>query len=290
MVPTSQPPPWSTAPAPRWSAGRIVALVLGILLLLPAFALLAGGGALLWADQNERSGDGYLFSEPGSFSTGGYALVSDRVDLAIDAEWLPLSAALGTARIQVSSSQPGSDVFVGIAPVADATRYLGGVERSVVDDLGLDAADPVLVPGTAPSGPPGDQDIWVAESSGPGPQQLSWEPAEGTWMLVVMNADGSADVAVDARIGATVPALAGLAWGLLGGGAFLLLIAGIVLALAIRRPVRAAGPPYAGYPVPPPAGPPPYWVPPAPVDRSTAADAQPGTAPTEATPRGPTTG
>ena len=33
-----------------------------------------------------------------------------------------------------------------------------------------------------------------------------------------MNADGSAGVAIDARIGATIPALGGLAWGVLGTG------------------------------------------------------------------------
>ena len=92
-----------------------------------------------------------------------------------------------------------------------------------------------------------------------------------------MNADGSAGVSVDARVGATVPALTGLAWGLLGAGLFLVLIG--VLADRARRPA----PPVAGSTALPSGGPygpsrraaspPPSWTPPAPVDRSTAADA-----------------
>ena len=74
-------------------------------------------------------------------------------------------------------------------------------------------------------------------------------------MLVVMNADGSAGVSVDARIGATVPALGGLAWGLLGAGLFCLLIGVVLLVLAIRRPVRPAGRLHRRCPRPVPAGP-----------------------------------
>ena len=48
MTATPQPP-WTPPPAPAsgMSAGRIVALVLGVLLLVPGLALLAGGGAVL---------------------------------------------------------------------------------------------------------------------------------------------------------------------------------------------------------------------------------------------------
>jgi hypothetical protein len=254
------------------SAGRVVALVLGVLLLIPGLALLAGGGALLWADLGDRT-DGYVFSDTEAFSTDGYALSSERIDLATGADWLPLSAALGTARAEVTSADPASDVFVGIAPLAAGTVYLDGVARSVIDDLGTGPVDEVTVPGGPPSGPPAQQDFWAAQASGPGTQRLDWEPVEGEWLFVVMNADGSAGVSVDACIGATVPALGGLAWGLLGAGAFLTLIGIVLLVVAIRRPARRV-PPY-GAPTPVPAGPPPYWTPPVPSDRTTAADARP---------------
>jgi hypothetical protein len=262
-------------------AGRVIAVVLGALLLLPAIGLLAGGGVLLWADNGGRDDDGYLFTASDSFSTPGHALQSDRIDLETDADWVPLSAALGTARLEVTGSE---DVFVGVGPTADVEAYLAGVQRTVIDDLGLDTSsvDQDLLPGGAPSGPPADQDFWTVEATGTGTQQLSWEPENGSWTLVIMNADGSSGVSVDARIGATAPALGGLAWGLIGTGAFLLVVAVLVLVLAARRrPATVAGTPYGT----PPGGPPPYWTPPAPVDRSTAADAGPPSVPTDAAAR-----
>ena len=287
---TATPPAyWSSqVPPSRWSAGRVIALVLGILLLVPGIGLLIGGGVLLWADLGNRT-DGYVFSQTDNFSTDGYALSSERIDLTTGVDWLPLSAALGTARAEVTSTDPDQEIFVGIAPVADASAYLDGVEHSVINDLGTTAIDEVVVPGGAPSGPPGDQDFWVAQASGSGTQRLDWEPAEGNWQFVVMNANGSAGVAMDARIGATVPALGGLAWGMLGVGLFLTIVGLLLVVLAARRPrVDVAGPPYAAGRYAPPAGPPPSWAPPAPVDRNTAADARPDTTSTKP-PGGPTT-
>jgi hypothetical protein len=254
--PVTARPPRAWPPVNRWGAGRVVVLVLGILILLPGIGLLAGGAALFWSDRADRTDDGYLFSARDAFSTGGYALASERIDLVTGADWFPLSAALGTARIEVTAADPTADLFIGIAPLADGSAYLEGVERTVIADVGVDAspADQVLVPGGAPSGPPTDQDFWAAQSSGPGAQQISWKPAQGAWMLVVMNADGSARVSVDARIGATVPALGGLAWVLLGAGLCCVLIGVPVIALAIRRrPAGRPGPRPGGAVAPAPA-------------------------------------
>lgn len=284
---TNQPVYWT--PPTRWTAARIVGLVLGVLLLLPGLGLVVGGGVLLWADLGNRT-DGYVFSETGGFSTEGYALASERIDLATGADWLPLSAALGDARVEVTGTDPSSDVFIGIARAGDASAYLDGVERTVVGDFGTgSAADNQRQLGAeAPFAPPGEQNFWAAQASGPGTQSLTWTPSGGNWTLVVMNPDASADVSVDARLGATVPALGGLAWGLLAGGLFLLVIGGLVILLAVRRRPAAAGGPYgAGVPMPP--GPPPSWAPPAPVDRDTASDTR-AESPTGVPPQVPPTG
>lgn len=279
--PTWNPPP----PAPRWGPGRVIALVLGILVLLPAVGLTLGGGLLLWADGPGRNDDGYLYSSSADFSTDGYAITSASIDLATNADWLPVSAAVGDARIQVTGTD-GSDVFVGIARVADATQYIGGVERSIVTDLGSDAPPAIRTGAGAPSTPPGEQDFWAAQTDGSGTQTLTWEPAAGDWTLIVMNSDGSAGVSVDARVGATVPALTGLAWGVLVSGLFLLVVGVLLIVLAVHRRHVAPPAPYMGAPT----GPPPSWTPPAPTDRTTAADARyetPTSAPTNAPPPGP---
>jgi hypothetical protein len=271
---TGTPPPYWTPPQ-RWGAGRVIAVVVGVLLLLPGLGLLAGGGVLLWADLGDRT-DGYVFSQTDDFSTEGYALSSERIDLGTGADWVPLSAALGTARAEVTAADPGTAIFVGVAPVAEGSAYLSGVQHSVINDLGTGATDEVPVAGGPPATPPGDQDFWVAQVSGTGTQRLDWEPAQGDWLFVAMNADGSAGVAMDARIGATVPALGALAWGLLGTGLFLVLVGVLALVLALRRP--KTGPAYSPGPYAPgpyaPGPSAPAWTPPAPVDRSTAADAR----------------
>jgi hypothetical protein len=85
------------------SAGRIVALVVGALVLLLSGVLLLGGAALLSADVTERS-DGYLLSPEDNLTGPGYALVSERIDLSTGADWMPVSAALGTARVEVTGT------------------------------------------------------------------------------------------------------------------------------------------------------------------------------------------
>ena len=256
----SPAPAWSPAARPeRWGVGRVIALILGILLLFPALALIAGGGVLLWADRSERDG-GFLMSSTGNVSTSGYALVSDRIDLEASGDWVPVSGALGTARVQATATGP--ELFVGIGPSDQVSAYLGSVQRSVIDDLGNDGAvEGREVSGGAPAGPPTEQDFWTEQATGAGRQQLDWEPEDGNWTAVVMNADGSAGVDADLRVGAELPALTGIAWGLLIGGLLLSAIAVLIIVLAARRRQYPQYPPSAP---PVAAGPPPAWQPPAP--------------------------
>jgi hypothetical protein len=181
-----------------------------------------------------------------------------------------VSVSLGKVQVTVSGAS-GSDVFVGIAPVSAATAYLAGVRHTVIRDLGLDASNTgVLVSGGAPAGPPTQQNFWVSQVSGPGIQRLSWSPAAGNWMLVVMTADGSANVSVRASIGATVPALGGIAWGVLATGLVLTVIGVLLIVLASRRRAGSSGMPPGGWVVPAPRsdGTPSSWTPPVPQDRA----------------------
>jgi hypothetical protein len=242
MTATAQPP-WA-APPRRWGPGRIVALVIGIVLLVPGIGLLAGGGALLWVDNSSRTADGYVLSGSDRFTAPGYALSSDTLDLSTGAQWLPISAALGRARVEVTADG-GQDVFVGIAPAARAQAYLDGVGHTVVTDIGADVtnADLRTVSGGAPSTAPAEQDFWVAQASGTGAQRLTWLPADGDWTLVVMNSDASSGVSVTARAGATVPALGSIAWTVLGFGIGVTLIGVLLIVLAARRrPAPGAAP------------------------------------------------
>ena len=132
----------------------------------------------------------------------------------------------------------GSPLFVGVGPSADVDRYLAGVSHTLISDFWSDSVQPIA--GGVPGSPPGTQDFWVASATGAGAQTLTWDPANGSWTVVVMNADGRAGMDVGTDLGATYPALLGIAVGLLvAGGAFL--IGGMLLIVGAIRRSRASG-------------------------------------------------
>jgi hypothetical protein len=217
------------APAARrgWTGGRIALVVVGTIAGLLALGLLAGGCALVAVDQTQRDDDGFLMSPTQDFSTPTYAILSESADLDTEgAEWA-LDTFLGTVRIRSESDRP---VFVGIGPAEEVTRYLGGIERDVVDDLDS-SGDPEYSrrSGGAPTGQPGDETFWVASTAGTGERTLEWEPADGDWRAVVMNEDASRGVSAELSIGAELDSILWIGIGLLVAGA--LFAAGSALAI-----------------------------------------------------------
>jgi Domain of unknown function (DUF4389) len=239
----------ATTPSPpegegRWSAGRIVLVVLGSILVLLAVGLLAAGGILLWADQTRRDDDGFLTTPTESFERDSYAIVSDNIDLfeaETGSDWILSDDILGDFRLHAASVNQG-DVFVGIARTSDVESYLAGVEHDEVAELDFHpfSAEYRHRPGGAPTGPPTDQAFWAASASGAGTQTATWKPESGDWTLVVMNADGSRDVAAELNAGVEAPFLLWLAIGLLVSGALLLGGGVTMIALGARGATRAA--------------------------------------------------
>ena len=88
---------------------------------------------------------------------------------------------------------------------------------------------------------PGAQDFWVASATGSGARTLSWDPAGGSWTVVVMNADGRPGIGVRADLGARMPAVRWIAIGLLAAGAILLAAGVLLIAGAVRGRRAAAG-------------------------------------------------
>ena len=216
----------------RWTAGRIASLAIGSLLVLISLCLLAAGGTGLWADRTQRD-DGYATTDVHHFATAGSALATKRTELgAAGFGWLYSPGILGKVRIRVTPEGSAAPLFVGIGPSADVDRYLATVKHTVVSDFWKD--DVETVGGGLPRSAPGLQDFWVASESGPGKQALIWDPADGDWTVVVMNADGRSGIAVGADLGAKVPALLWIAVGLLLGGAIFLVGGGLLIASAVR--------------------------------------------------------
>ena len=90
--------------------------------------------------------------------------------------------------------------------------------------------------GTAPA----DSDVWIAANAGPGRQNVDWELTDGTWVAVVMNADGSAGVDAEVSVGATAPALTAVAVVLLVLAVGGLLVAALIITLTLREPRRVS--------------------------------------------------
>ena len=165
----------------RWTPGRIVLLVLGVLATLTALGLLAAGGALIWAQQTQRDSQGYFTTSAHRFAAQSYALATHSLDVAHDGpNWLFKSGRLGRIRIRATSEKP---IFLGIAPAAAVSSYLGSTSYTEVKNVDYHPfrVDYVPKPGTEKPANPAKQHIWVASTAGLDTQTLTWPIEKGRW-------------------------------------------------------------------------------------------------------------
>ena len=242
--PSPPPPsPPQDGPAPRrWGAGRVIALVAGCLIALWSLGLGVGGVTLLVIDQAGRDADGFLMSDEVDLESARYAVVSDDAEFEIDPawQWVP-NDVLGRVRLSAVSDN-GQPVFVGVGPVEDVRAYLDGVAYDELVSIDGFDRDTTYRPHTGgePGTAPADSDVWIAASAGPGRQNVDWELTDGTWVAVVMNADGSAGVDAEVSVGATAPALTAVAVVLLVLAVGGLLVAALIITLTLREPRRVS--------------------------------------------------
>jgi hypothetical protein len=215
------------APTPiasGWTTGRIIALAAGPVLLLISLALIAAGGTLVWADQ-EQVHSGYVTTSTATYATRGYALTSDAITLHSRGMFVD------EVRIRITSSGPSRPLFAGIAATGDVERYLSGVSYTAVG--GHDATDH---PGTGVPAAPAAALPWAARAQGTGNLTLTWAVRDGDWTVVVMNADASPGLSVRAEAGISALALPWLAGEMLAVG----LLTGVAAVVLIVVPVRLA--------------------------------------------------
>ncbi|MER7251396.1 DUF4389 domain-containing protein [Kribbella sp. NPDC000426] len=231
------PPPGGPPREPelRMSAGRTVALILGIVVTLASVVGLTVGGALAWLDQGRRDSAGFVTSDQVTLSTTGYALTSENLTIDAGATAIP-QRWFGDARVRVATTD-GTPVFVGLASSADVRSYLNGVGYTTVKAVGPDRTTYDEHAGQAPSTPPTALRIWRVQSSGVGEQTITWPLENGDWTLVVMTPDAGRNISVNADVGATAPAL-DWAWiaVLVSAGITFMLGLALVLLAVVRRP------------------------------------------------------
>jgi hypothetical protein len=251
------------------STKRVVALVIGCVLIIPALGMLIGGGALAIAYATQRDDGGYFDVTVDSLESPTVAVTGEDVKFSAEPgspDWV-IDAIDLDIRLRATSLDPDRPIFIGIARQADLDAYLDGVAHDRVVRFEGEFPAYRRAPGSDEIGAPVDQLFWVQSASGTGQQELVWEATGGRWAAVVMNADGSADVAATMTIGARSDIVLPLALVLLGLGLALTAAAVVLIivgASGARREPPASGaapevavpigaaPPEPGSPLPPP--------------------------------------
>jgi hypothetical protein len=226
------------------NGGRIVLVVLGGILSLVALVAVAAGVMLLVGNYTQRDADGFFKTSTKPYESGGYALLSDDLDIGTNGpNWLFEKGRLATLRIQGSSAD-GRKLFVGIAPTARVKRYLAGTSYDRVTNIDVDpfALDYERSPGSAAPAPPTNVGFWTATADGAGRQSLEWKVAKGNYSVVVMNADASRGVDARLSLGAKVRFLFWAALGLIVVGLVLLAGGGALLYVGLRRRAAVTAP------------------------------------------------
>jgi hypothetical protein len=238
------------------SPNRIVALVVGCLLALPALGALAAGAAL-GIIATQRDADGYFEVTLDPVSTSTVAITTRDLSFAADPaspDWV-VDWFDADVRLRVDGADSDTATFVGIGRSADVDRYLAGTAHTRVVELTSGASAVYRdEPGDDEIVAPTDRDFWVAEAAGTDTLELDWEPRGGRWSVVVMNADGSPDVAAEVDVGLRVGVLTTMVVVLLVIGVVLTALAVVLIVVGARRPGRSE-PTAAPRPLPPPLPP-----------------------------------
>jgi hypothetical protein len=214
---------------------RTPAIVVASLLGLTATVSLAIGGTALYGENHKD--DGYLSTDTHRLATDRGAIATD--DLDVDAGgsgWLVDTDSYGKVRVRAESND-GKPVFVGIARSSDVEAYLNDTDHATLTDVDFDPfeADYANHRAARRPAPPATQDIWAESAQGGGRQTVTWDVENGSWSVVVMNADGSRGVDTDVSAGAEVPFLDDVALAGLGAALLAVLAAAGVLVLDVRR-------------------------------------------------------
>lgn len=250
-------------------AGRVVLLVFGCIIGVLGLGMLIGGVAAAVAYGVARDSDGFFRSDEIRLVSATSAITSESVDLnggPGDIGWLSERGDVGTVSVEVRPVAAGQEIFAGIGPTSEVARYLASVALDRVDDIEDNVARLVPQEGTATPMPPVDQTFWVAQIATAETGSMTWEIEQGDWSIVVMNADGSPGVDVDARVGIKFDWLLPVSIGLIIAGVILLAGGTTMAVLAGRGPRRPLPPVYppggqptmattpGATPSPPPAG------------------------------------
>ncbi len=223
------------------SAGKIILLVFGVIVVLISFSLMAGGGALIWADATHVDSEGFIKSDTIHIERDSRAVVTGSIE--IDEEALRVLNWMGVItvfEVEGRSNNPSKQIFIGVADESDVETYLNNVDYDEItfidiDWLSFDEVTYTSHPGSSTPIAPTSQTFWAASAHGAGTQTMGWETEVGSHSIVLMNDDGSSGVDLSAIFKAKIPSIFGFGVGFLIGGIVLLIVGGFMVYLAVRR-------------------------------------------------------
>jgi hypothetical protein len=219
------------------SAGKIVLLVFGVIVLLVSFGLIAGGGVIIWANNTIKDSEGFYTTDTVQLERDSYAIVTPTADIDLKTAWLWDWDDLATFKIEGSNNDSAKQIFIGVADESDVKAYLSGVEYDEITQFDIYPTEVDYSHHTGISEPiiPTSETFWTASTHGAGTQTLELELETGNHVLVLMNTDGSAGVDLSTVVGAKVPMLIWVGVGLLAGGVVVLTIGSLMVYFSVRR-------------------------------------------------------
>ena len=219
-TPGSADPPPAGGDNRGWSAGRVVAVVVGSMARSSVWPCCSR--AWHWCLLRRLPATTTATtSDTERLSTPTYALTVEDIDLGSDPVDFVPKDILG--RVRIEAERPGGGEVVGIGPEREVDAYLRGVGHAEVDDLSDDPPRYLTRRGGTPTPALGGA-VLGRLVGGPGRQAVDWEVEGGRWSVVAMNADGARRVVVDGDVAAKVGWFLGVGIGLLAAG--LILVAG----------------------------------------------------------------
>lgn len=220
------------------SAGRIVLIVFGAIFLLISIGMLIAGGALVWVNQDLTDSEGFITTDTITLDRNSYAITTHPADVDFKGWWPWEWNDFVTIKVEGENNNSSKQIFIGIADESVVREYLSGVSYDEVKELEIDPFKLSYIRhyGSSVPEPPTAQTFWVAKAYGSGARTLEWDLKEGTWVLVLMNTDGSVGTDLNGVVGIKVPWIFGVGLGILIGGIVLLIISIVMIVLASRRP------------------------------------------------------
>jgi hypothetical protein len=211
---------------------RVAVIVIAVIFLVGGGLVAIGGGVLMGffgSDDTVTSGTRRL-------STSTNALVAALNDIQ-DTHGFATESGSPTLRVSVLGAD--RNVFIGMGPAAAVDGYLAGVAYDKVTEFDLNPyrLESKRVDGTNDPAPPDKQTFWTVRATGTHPA-LTWKVTDGSYRLVLMNADGAAPVVADVSASLLIPHLFKTGVNVLVGGLVGAVIGIILFVVAARMPTR----------------------------------------------------